>query len=74
MSMSYHIESRFSNLEYTAQLALEALRDYWTELYGPHEELTAAFDCLDAVREIFEERMADLRVEERNSHENVLGR
>ena len=51
----YHVESRFSNLEYKAQLALGELQDFWTEMYGPNEALTAAFECLDALRETFDE-------------------
>ena len=50
----YHVESRYSNLEYKAQLALRELHDFWTELYGPNEALTGAFECLDALRETFD--------------------
>ena len=54
----YHVESRFSNLEYKALLALQELQAFWTELYGPNEALTAAFECLDALRETFDDDAA----------------
>ncbi len=47
----YHAESEFATLEANASRALEALDKFWTDVYGPNEALTPAFEALGGMLE-----------------------